>query len=96
MPLRGQALGLPLNAESSQVSVCSTFALNIALMEALSARTQSYSENMFTYPLPPTPLKKVKEVMLQVIDGVEQLVEIEVQVQEPLKRLFMFPSARRR
>ncbi|KAL0961317.1 hypothetical protein HGRIS_006275 [Hohenbuehelia grisea] len=51
--------------------------------------TRSWSyDNVMTYPVMQVPAKKVKKVVKQVVDGVEQSVEVEVD-EEP-KRLFLF------
>ena len=41
------------------------------------------------------PPKKEKRVEKQMVDGVEKDVEVEVTVEQPLKRLFLFPPSNR-
>ena len=38
--------------------------------------------------------KKEKRIERKVVDGVEQDVEVEVEVTQPIKRLFLFGGAR--
>ncbi|KAI1786261.1 hypothetical protein LXA43DRAFT_1111219 [Ganoderma leucocontextum] len=59
----------------------------------LSARTQSYSSEMFTYPIMRIAPKKEKHIERRLVDGVERDVEVEVLVEEPIKRLFLFGGA---
>ncbi|KAH9924692.1 uncharacterized protein BXZ73DRAFT_103531 [Epithele typhae] len=57
-------------------------------------RTWSYASEKYTYPIMRVAPKKVKRIERQVIDGVEQDVEVEILVEEPIKRLFLFGGAR--
>ena len=52
-------------------------------------RAWSY-DNVLTYPCMVPPVRTEKRVEKQVVDGVEQQVEVEVEL--PLKRLFLFPG----
>ncbi|KAH9936196.1 uncharacterized protein B0H18DRAFT_867917, partial [Fomitopsis serialis] len=51
----------------------------------------SYSDDTMTFPILQIP-KKEKRVERRIIDGEEQDVEVEVEVHQPLKRLFLFPG----
>ena len=53
------------------------------------ARAWSY-DNVLTYPCMVPPVRTEKRFEKQIIDGVEQEVEVEVEL--PLKRLFLFPG----
>lgn len=44
-----------------------------------------------TFPILQIP-KKEKRIERRVVDGKEQEVEVEVEVHQPLKRLFLFPG----
>jgi len=52
-------------------------------------RAWSY-DNVLTYPCMVPPIRTEKRLEKHVIDGVEQEVEVEVEL--PLKRLFLFPG----
>jgi len=43
-----------------------------------------------TYPVMPPTMRKEKRIQRQVVDGVEKDVEVEVQVTQPFKQLFLF------
>ncbi|KAM5535015.1 hypothetical protein V8D89_011388, partial [Ganoderma adspersum] len=58
------------------------------------ARTRSYSSETFTYPIMRFAPKKEKRIERRLVDGVERDVEVEVLVEEPIKRLFLFGGAR--
>lgn len=45
-----------------------------------------------TFPILQLPPKKEKRIERRVIDGEERDVEVEVEVVQPLKRLFLFPG----
>ncbi|KAH9832098.1 uncharacterized protein C8Q71DRAFT_281686 [Rhodofomes roseus] len=51
----------------------------------------SYSDNTMTYPILQIP-KKEKHIERKIIDGREQDAEVEVEVHQPLKCLFLFPG----
>ncbi|KAH9841460.1 uncharacterized protein C8Q71DRAFT_330608 [Rhodofomes roseus] len=51
----------------------------------------SYSDDTMTYPILQIP-KKEKRIERKIVDGREQDVEVEVEVHQPLKRLFLFPG----
>ncbi|KZT11936.1 uncharacterized protein LAESUDRAFT_641577 [Laetiporus sulphureus 93-53] len=55
-------------------------------------RTWSYSDDTLTYPIMQMPLKKEKRIVHSVVDGKDKEVEVEVEVSQPLKRLFLFPG----
>ncbi|KZP07871.1 hypothetical protein FIBSPDRAFT_939291 [Athelia psychrophila] len=52
-------------------------------------RPWSY-ENMLTYPAMPRPSQKELRMQWCIVDGVEREIEVEVDVTQPLKRLFLF------
>ncbi|KAF5360585.1 hypothetical protein D9756_004719 [Leucocoprinus leucothites] len=55
--------------------------------------TRSWSyDNLKTYDLMPMPSKKEKRTQISIVDGKEVRVEYEVEVQQPLKRLFLFSA----
>lgn len=56
------------------------------------ARLWSYYDKPRTYLIMQLPRKIVKRMERQIIDGVEVKVEIEEVVDEPRKRLFLFPT----
>ncbi|TFK27733.1 hypothetical protein FA15DRAFT_149252 [Coprinopsis marcescibilis] len=62
------------------------------LADLPSARSWSY-DNIKTYPLMPMKPKMVKRKEKKIVDGEEVIVEVEVE--EPLKRLFLFPAPTR-
>lgn len=69
----------------------------LGLTPSRLARSWSY-DNVKTYDIMQVPQKKVKkmEKQIQLIDGEKVEVEVEVEVIEPLKRLFNFaPSMSR-
>jgi hypothetical protein len=53
------------------------------------ARAWSY-DNVLTYPCMVPPVRTEKCLEKRVVDGVEREVEVEVEL--PLKRLFLFPG----
>jgi len=55
----------------------------------VETRAWSY-DNVLTYPCMVPPVRTEKRLEKQVIDGVEQEVEVEIEL--PLKRLFLFPG----
>jgi hypothetical protein len=57
----------------------------------LLARLWSY-DNIKTYPAMRPPPKKEKRVEKRVVDGHSVDVEVEVEVVEPMKCLFLFPG----
>lgn len=57
----------------------------------LAARAWSY-DNLKTYPVMQLPPRKEKRLERQIVDGVEVDVEVEVEVVQPFKRLFLFPG----
>ena len=59
-----------------------------------SAHTQSYSTEVVTYPIMRIAPKKEMQVKHEVVDGVECEVMVEVLVEQPIKRLFLFGGAR--
>jgi len=66
------------------------YLLTRLLMDA-AARSWSY-DNLKTYPVMQLPPKKEKRVQKKMVDGVEVDYEVEVEVVEPMKRLFLFPG----
>ncbi|KAI9058516.1 hypothetical protein FKP32DRAFT_1614925 [Trametes sanguinea] len=79
--------------EALRLAACSAPSASRRRMSA-NERSWSYSSETFTYPIPPRKPKIVKRIEKQVIDGVEQEVEVEVEEYEPIKRLFLFGGAR--
>ena len=73
--------------ESSSSSL-SVFHASLAI-SLFTARSWSY-DNVKTYPIMELPPKKVKKLETQIIDGEECQVEVEVEVHEERKRLFLF------
>jgi len=55
----------------------------------VEARSWSY-DNLVTYPVMPPIPRKEKRMQRQVVDGEEKEVEVEVEVTQPIKRLFLF------
>jgi hypothetical protein len=56
-----------------------------------TVETRSWSyDNLVTYPVMPPIPKKEKRLQKQVVDGEEKVVEVEVEVAQPIKRLFLF------
>lgn len=55
----------------------------------LSVRSWSY-DNIKTYPIMMPPKKKEKRIETRIVDGYLKEVEVEVEVVQPLKRLFLF------
>ncbi|KAH9480313.1 hypothetical protein JR316_0006911 [Psilocybe cubensis] len=58
-----------------------------------TTRSWSY-DNVKTYDMMPIPLKKVKKMEKRIVDGVEVEEEVEVEVYEEPKRLFLFAPTR--
>ena len=58
---------------------------------SVAATSWSYSDDTMTFPILQIP-KKEKRIERRVVDGKEQDVEVEVEVHQPLKRLFLFPG----
>ncbi|KDR82793.1 hypothetical protein GALMADRAFT_134348 [Galerina marginata CBS 339.88] len=58
-----------------------------------NTRSWSY-DNVKTYEIMPIPPKKVKKMEKQVVNGQEKEVEVEVEVFEERKRLFLFAPSR--
>ncbi|CCM06495.1 uncharacterized protein FIBRA_08765 [Fibroporia radiculosa] len=59
-------------------------------------RGWSYSDDTMTFPILQLPRKKEKRMVRRIVDGEERDVEEEVEIIEPLKRLFLFPAAQER
>ena len=57
----------------------------------ITGTSWSYSDDTMTFPILQIP-KKEKRIERRVVDGKEQEVEVEVEVHQPLKRLFLFPG----
>jgi hypothetical protein len=51
---------------------------------------------MKTYPVMMPPARKEKRIEHQIVDGKVEEVEVEVEVVQPLKRLFLFPGTAQR
>jgi len=56
---------------------------------AVETRSWSY-DNLMTYPVMHPTLKKEKRIQRQVVNGEEKDVEVEVEVTQPFKQLFLF------
>lgn len=70
----------------------SSDAMNIhSLCLPVIGTSWSYSDDTMTFPILQIP-KKEKRIERRVVDGKEQDVEVEVEVHQPLKRLFLFPG----
>ncbi|TFK40542.1 hypothetical protein BDQ12DRAFT_664288 [Crucibulum laeve] len=65
---------------------------NIQRRPAVETRSWSY-DNLKTYPIMQLPPKREKRKEKQVVDGQEVEIEYEVVVEEPRKRLFLFPAS---
>jgi len=78
----------PIIESSSESSYLSVFHVSLTI-SSLTARSWSY-DNVKTYPIMELPPKKVKRLETQLIDGEECQVEVEVEVHEERKRLFLF------
>ena len=63
------------------------------LLFCSSAHTQSYSSEVFTYPIMCIAPKKEMQVKHEVVDGVDCEVMVEVLVENPIKQLFLFGGA---
>ncbi|KAI0322000.1 hypothetical protein OF83DRAFT_1050165 [Amylostereum chailletii] len=57
----------------------------------VETRSWSY-DNVPTYDIMPMPKRKEKRYERQVVDGVARTVEVEVEVEPTMKRLFLFPG----
>ena len=71
------------------LSLLTSFPSNLSL----TARSWSY-DNVKTYPIMQLPLKKVKKLETHVVNGEERQVEVEVEIAEERKRLFLFAPTR--
>ncbi|KAH9851788.1 hypothetical protein C2E23DRAFT_869184 [Lenzites betulinus] len=59
-----------------------------------NTRSWSYDSEAFTYPIMPPKPKIETRIERRVVNGVEEDVEVKVEVYEPIKRLFLFGGAR--
>lgn len=75
-----------------QVSIFSFSYVNNYLHYCLAGYTQSYASEPFLYPIMQIPPKKEKHVECRLVDGVK--CKVEVEVEEPIKRPFLFGGAR--
>ncbi|EGN98340.1 hypothetical protein SERLA73DRAFT_161157 [Serpula lacrymans var. lacrymans S7.3] len=58
-----------------------------------TVQTRSWSyDNVKTYPVMMPPPKKEKRIEKRVVDGEEKDIEVEIEIHQPLKRLFLFPD----
>ena len=53
------------------------------------ARSWSY-DNLMTYPVMQPPRRREKRIQKQVVDGEERDVEVEVEITQSFKQLFLF------
>ncbi|KAI0720616.1 hypothetical protein C8T65DRAFT_567580 [Cerioporus squamosus] len=67
---------------------------SVAKPRPTPTRTGSYSSETYKYPIMRTAPRREKRVVRKVVDGVERDFEVEVEVEEPIKRLFLFGGAR--
>ncbi|KAG1770882.1 hypothetical protein EV702DRAFT_1202209 [Suillus placidus] len=97
MGLLSQRLAKPLRRHPSEVSEDSissgttSESLGPSSRPAPQTRTWSY-DNIKTYPVMMPPAKKEKRIEHRMVDGEVKEVEVEVEVIQPLKRLFLFPG----
>jgi hypothetical protein len=97
MGLLSQRLAKPLTRHTSEVSEDSILSdttsesLGSSSRPAPQTRTWSY-DNIKTYPVMMPPAKKEKRIEHRMVDGEVEEVEVEVEVVQPLKRLFLFPG----
>ena len=73
----------------SRVSHILTFSFHSIYLFFPLARAWSY-DNVLTYPCMALPVRTETRLETRVVDGVER--EFEVEVELPLKRLFLFPG----
>ncbi|KAG2028664.1 hypothetical protein BDR03DRAFT_1019502 [Suillus americanus] len=64
---------------------------NSSMVLHLDLHHKSY-DNIKTYPVMMPPAKKEKHIEHRMVDGEVEEVEVEVEVVQPLKRLFLFPG----
>ncbi|KAM6494233.1 hypothetical protein JOM56_010594 [Amanita muscaria] len=86
-----KSLHSPLSITSSDSS---DDEVKISKRPVVETRSWSY-ENFKTYSIMPVPAKKEKKMEKHIVDGQEVVVEVEVEVEQPLKRLFLFPPSLR-
>ncbi|KAG1785458.1 uncharacterized protein HD556DRAFT_1458489 [Suillus plorans] len=90
-------LAKPLRRHPSKVSQDSILSdttsesLSPSSRPAPQTRTWSY-DNIKTYPVMMPPAKKEKHIEHRMVDGEVEEVEVEVEVVQPLRRLFLFPG----
>jgi len=95
MGLSSQRLYKPLSRRTSEISECSILSdsksesLSLSSRPTTQSRAWSY-DNMKTYPVMMPPAKKEKRIERHIVEGKE--VDVEVEVIQPLKRLFLFPG----
>ncbi|KAG2037835.1 hypothetical protein BDR03DRAFT_1091640 [Suillus americanus] len=97
MGLLSQRLAKPLKrhpSEASQDSILTdttSESLGTPSRPVPQTRTWSY-DNIKTYPVMMPPAKREKRIEHHMVDGEVKEVEVEVEVVQPLKRLFLFPG----
>ncbi|KAG2071363.1 hypothetical protein BDR04DRAFT_511940 [Suillus decipiens] len=97
MGLLSQRLAKPLRRHPSEVSEDSIVSdttsepLTPSSRPVPQTRTWSY-DNIKTYPVMMPPAKKEKRIEHRMVDGEIKEVEVEVEVLQPVKRLFLFPG----
>ncbi|KAH7921766.1 hypothetical protein BV22DRAFT_1018699 [Leucogyrophana mollusca] len=100
MSLSSSSVCSPLSRYPSEISEDSMWSeqrdstsesLSVPPRPAVTARSWSY-DNMKTYPVMPmaSPPKREKRMEKRIVDGKEKEVEVEVEIVQPLKRLFLF------
>ncbi|KAG2029083.1 hypothetical protein BDR03DRAFT_881871 [Suillus americanus] len=77
--------------EDSILSDTTSESLSPSSRPAPQTRPWSY-DNIKTYPVMMPPAKKEKRIEHRMVDGEVEEVEVEVEVVQPLKRLFLFPG----
>lgn len=93
MGLLSQCLAKPLSRHPSEVSEDSIFSDTTSESLGTSSRPQTRTwsyDNIKTYPVMMPPAKKEKRIEHRMVDGEVKEVEVEVDVVQPLKRLFLF------
>ncbi|KAG1838951.1 hypothetical protein C8R48DRAFT_93803 [Suillus tomentosus] len=97
MGLLSQCLAKPLTrhlskvGEDSILSDTTSESLSPSSWPAPQTRPWSY-DNIKTYPVMMPPAKKEKRIEHRMVDGEVEEVEVEVEVVQPLKYLFLFPG----
>lgn len=78
-------------SEDSILNDCKSESLASSSRPTTQTRAWSY-DNIKTYPIMMPPAKKERRIEQRIVDGKVEEVEVEVEVVQPLKRLFLFPG----